>query len=155
MRCHELPVVQEYASVEAPETSHAKQALRQLDFETLRVTGQYHRRAEEDAVAEQSEPSEQVLRFPAAGLVQPADRTASATVWWTPATSRSSTVHPMVVLPAMLDEVRDVAGLCRLWQLSVVVVPQSSAGSDVRHARENLHGPSRGWCSRRDGPGGG
>ena len=46
------PVVQEYASVEAPEASHAKQALRQLEFETLRVTGQHRCHAEEDAVAD-------------------------------------------------------------------------------------------------------
>ena len=56
MRCHELPVVRVFASVEAPEASHAKQALRQLEFETLRVTGQHRCRAEGDTVAEQSGP---------------------------------------------------------------------------------------------------
>ena len=36
----ELPVVQEFASVGTPETRHAKQALRQLEFEALRPSEQ-------------------------------------------------------------------------------------------------------------------
>lgn len=157
MRCHELPVVQEYASVEAPEASHAKQALRQLEFETLRVTGQHRCRAEEDDVAEQSEPSEQVLRFPAAGLVQLTD-------WYRIGHGVTDLGNIQVVNrpsggglvpPAMLKEVRDVAGLCRLRQLPVAVYSQSAAESDVLHARENLQCPPRGRCPRRDGPGGG
>ena len=48
----ERPVVRVFVSVEAPDGSHAKQALRQLEFETFRITGRHRCRTEEDAVTE-------------------------------------------------------------------------------------------------------